>query len=1629
MRSFKIKDDKQSSTTLPSLRDTFPCTGAAKKNNFKPCIGAAEKNNFEPCTGAAKKNSPKQRCYALRKYAMIVLCLLATVCMSVGFSKWNIHYQQTLTVGGNDAPLLGYVTENAASPENAILNRYLTVEHSTVDASGSETTQTTKVEDIGKTSFTYNGKPFSVNVSDLTATDVAATWTDWGITFAPTYYTKTGTTDYSPTSDSGKTAPANAGTYICVVTAQSKSTPSVNNSTAISNLNFLTNPATNAKKSCAAVVEFTVAPQQITAPSAVDTTYTYTTGSEQEFKLSNFDSAKMTASGNKQTNAGNYTVTVSLNDTTNYVWNGIPTTDTNNKDKNGSATALTFAWTIQKAPIAKPTLTQSEFEYNASNQSVSLTGFDENIMAYGDGSTLTAKDAGNYNVIVKLSNTNYKWSGETEEDKADSPITLTWKITKKTLTKPQATKTEYDYTGKLITLSLDGNFDDTFMSISGNKQTNAGTYSAKIEIKEKNNCVWADGSTDDIIIEWTITQKATLTPTFTCTAFTTSDVCMEGDVITVTVTVKDKDGNAADLGTLALADTSTKNTLTKQDTGTYALAVYVLYNNGEPNGSNTNVVFAPQIGLKFTSTDTNYCDAEYTAEPGSVTVKPVAYNKSTTKYYGTLNKALDSAASGNNVYLIPGSFITVTETLTVTSGVTLYVPYDGETYINTDTLTLHGGDPIDKNATNVETYRKSQILLTSDADLIISSGAKVYLGAITGTKGVYSYYTEITLDTTSHIQVDGSFYCYGYVKELNPVISNTENGDYQNANDSERYIEVSSSGFLEATMALYYLPVSSDSDNNPGSHGGVLQPLNEKNVCPVNVFDFPTLQTYTKLVSGAQMDARVHMYATTSIANKAVDQAIAVVRQNTDKTALFYVGSGYLAFEYNTENNYTSISKKTNVFLGGDITIGSLTIDLSVLTIDTNNYVLPFSYKLCVYVLTDSTFTINKKIKLMPGAFMQINEGGTAVVSSEVAVHTSSNASYMAFYPSGYSDATFINNGRLTLTSTGKFGGLLSTTQTTQNAICDFFAITSKDSFTVTVYEGNEQTPVSYTAKGEFYDASTNQSVMAYFVAASTVTSYGDGSRWQGEMNSTSTLTITKTNSNLVCDYEVYLADDQNGTNAALVASDDGKTYLVTNNKWFKVTTYYCTNAEFTLAANGETFESDTWYQVLGDYKLALTGSEAVNLYLSSYSKSGASSVVYKVYSSPTQDGTYRLMATHTWGGTTSLAKNSWYYVETTNTSFKNGTFNAPTGMDDTSFTCGTKYQITEYTSIELGTSSGSGCLAEGTLITLADGTKKKVENVTANDTSLIFNHETGKYDFAKVLFNDSEALADYTVINLKFSKGKTVKVVSEHGFFDLTLNKYVYVDEYNYNDYVGHKFYSATYNGITYSNTVVTLTSAYLTTERTRVYSPVTKYHLNYFTEDILSMPGGIEGLFNIFEYGENLKYDEALKQADLELYGELTYADFKDLVSLEMYESYPANYFAVAIGKGILSWDKINYYIERYGPLTESANDDNSGNTSNSGYVSSGNNSNSSGNTSNSGNTSSSDNISNSGYVSNGNINGGGNTNSGDNISNSGYVNSGGAEDNSSVPAAQEAAIIPSSPSSKTKSSSSSPTPDDDT
>lgn len=227
------------------------------------------------------------------------------------------------------------------------------------------------------------------------------------------------------------------------------------------------------------------------------------------------------------------------------------------------------------------------------------------------------------------------------------------------------------------------------------------------------------------------------------------------------------------------------------------------------------------------------------------------------------------------------------------------------------------------------------------------------------------------------------------------------------------------------------------------------------------------------------------------------------------------------------------------------------------------------------------------------------------------------------------------------------------------------------------------------------------------------------------------------------------------------------------------------------------------------------------------------------------------------------------------------------------------------------GTEDGGECLAEGTLITMADGTQKAVEDLVVGDMILVFNHVSGKYEAAPLIFNthaDETEAKKRDVLYLQFSDGREVKIVSSHGFFDMTLMQYVYINYDNYQDYIGHEFYALNSDGT--AGESVELINAFIKNEKVRIFCPVSYFHMNSFANGFLNtpnIPGDITGLVNYFDYDPDLKYNEEKMQADIEKYGLYTYADFSDYISEEAYNSSPSVFLKVAVGKGMITYEQI--------------------------------------------------------------------------------------------------------------------------
>ena len=231
---------------------------------------------------------------------------------------------------------------------------------------------------------------------------------------------------------------------------------------------------------------------------------------------------------------------------------------------------------------------------------------------------------------------------------------------------------------------------------------------------------------------------------------------------------------------------------------------------------------------------------------------------------------------------------------------------------------------------------------------------------------------------------------------------------------------------------------------------------------------------------------------------------------------------------------------------------------------------------------------------------------------------------------------------------------------------------------------------------------------------------------------------------------------------------------------------------------------------------------------------------------------------------------------------------------------------------VTIEASSEKSCVTGDTLVMLADGTQKRIDEVTYEDQLLVWNFFTGDYDVvpAAIIFYHGDEV--YDVVKLYFEDGTTVKVINNHGFYDVELDEFIFLDEKNADEYIGHKFVKVDGNG---GRTEVALVGYEVVQEYTGCYSIQTAVHINFMVEGMFSLTiPPMDGWFDYFEIGEGMKYDEEKMQADIAKYGLYTYEDFAEYVTYEQFIAFNGPYLKVLVGRGVLTFEQILELIATY-------------------------------------------------------------------------------------------------------------------
>ena len=355
---------------------------------------------------------------------------------------------------------------------------------------------TTKATNAGTYTVTVTLKDTEANVwADGTTDPVELTWTIAKADQTLTAAVEPETVEAGQTAKVSVTGAKTAVTYSVsdetiatvaedgTVTAKAAGTVTIT-ATAAADENY--NAAT-------AKAELTVtkkAPVKVEKPALDKTSFVYD-GTEKSVTVA-ANEAYTVSGTTKATNAGTYTVTVTLKDTEANVW------------ADGTTDPVELTWTIAKADQTLTAAVEPETVEAGQTAKVSVTGAktavtysvsDETIATVAEDGTVTAKAAGTVTIkATAAADENYNG--------ASTEVTVT--VTAKKVEKPALETAEfvYDGTEKSVTIAE----SDAYTVSGTTKATNAGTYTATVTLKDTNVAVWADGTTDPVELTWTIAK-------------------------------------------------------------------------------------------------------------------------------------------------------------------------------------------------------------------------------------------------------------------------------------------------------------------------------------------------------------------------------------------------------------------------------------------------------------------------------------------------------------------------------------------------------------------------------------------------------------------------------------------------------------------------------------------------------------------------------------------------------------------------------------------------------------------------------------------------------------------------------------------------------------------------------------------------------------------------------------------------------------------------------------------------------------------------------------------------------------------------------------------------------------------
>jgi len=377
------------------------------------------------------------------------------------------------------------------------------------------------------------------------------------------------------------------------------------------------------------------------------------------------------------------------------------------------------------------------------------------------------------------------------------------------------------------------------------------------------------------------------------------------------------------------------------------------------------------------------------------------------QWYPTVEDALSASASGDVVIVIDGA--SLSSDATVPAGATLLVPYsDGKGDVDLDGTTDNDSNWEDRDKVNPrkagDKFLKNTFKIPSGKTLTVKG--VLIVGGIMSEKFTFDYQGHTSADHAK-IVCDGSIVmgsgselrCYGYIRGNGSITAQSGSSVY------EPFIVTDFIG----------------GDNMANQYDAGQSPFNR--------YTFSNIESKMVMSYGSKLIGMANLYADSHYNKMNMNlvgtegSSSLIELKSGSKLTITYNPSKNIKGEW--ESNIDSDVGKTCISIDGGASFGRLILKYKDRTADTStvHFSIPYNFD---YVLSNGTYEVSSKIRILPGASITLSKGAVMNVNGSLVVYDGlKDREYKDKYypmPEQLSSALFSTHGSLIINGTLNIG-------------------------------------------------------------------------------------------------------------------------------------------------------------------------------------------------------------------------------------------------------------------------------------------------------------------------------------------------------------------------------------------------------------------------------------------------------------------------------------------------------------------------------------------------------------------------------------------------------------------------------